>query len=356
MKIFFNIKNLSKPGGVERATVVLANELIARGYDVGIICMEKDTVFFETHPQVRLYYLYDMKDKRPSLVRDISRRKHLKSIYRQEAPDIIIIVGSGRSMLYLPTAKKISTITWEHYNANWNWHLMHRLSRKLAAKYSDSIVVLTQQDKESYESKFKARNVVCIPNPVTIDNGERSPLTERIVLATGHFIKRKGFDKLIDAWSGTRCKGNGWKLRIVGSGELESVLSQKIEYYGLHGSVELIPPVKDMVSLYKQASLFVMSSLREGLPLVMIEAMAMGLPIVSFDCETGPRDIIDDGVTGLLVPTGDAGSLARAIDELICDNDRRTLFSKNSVERAKLFDMEKILVKWEALFRELKKD
>ncbi len=355
MKIFFVIKSLHVAAGTERATVVVANELAQRNHEVGIICMANEgRPFFEIKPEVQLYYLYNEKDKRPSLVRDFSRRIKLRQLYKLHKPDVIVIVGSGRSMLNIPAARGIPNITWEHFNANVNWHLLHPLSRKLAAMFSDKIVTLTNQDADNYKRKFRAKNAVCIPNPITIDNVHKSPLTEKRVLAIGRFTYQKGFDMLLDAWSKVQNKNNGWKLRIIGTGKMQAVLLDKISQYNLSESIEMISSSDNVTKQYQEASVYVMSSRYEGLPLVLIEAMAMGLPIVSFDCETGPKEIVENNVTGCLIPAFDTERLALELDGLMNDESKRKFFSENAVKRAERFETGIIVDKWEQLFQELK--
>lgn len=356
MKIFLVIKSLHTAGGMERMTITIANELSKKGYDVGIIGFANEgKPFFDILPKVNIFYLYPSKDKRLSFVRDISRRKQLKKIYQKEKPDIVIFVGSGRSILNIPAAKDITKITWEHFNANRNWHLLHPVSKWLAAKYCDKIVTLTEQDVKNYEKKYGAKNAVCIPNPITVDNLQRSPLTEKRVLAVGRLVPQKGFDLLLDVWNKVENRKNGWKLRIIGKGKMEKELTKKINQYKLNDSIEMIPYSSNISEHYVDSSIFVMASRYEGLPLVMIEAMASGLPVVSFNCETGPAEIIENNVTGILVHPLDIDTLAKELDILITDEKKRQEFSKKGIERSKNFETEKIIEKWEILFNELKK-
>ena len=356
MKIFFTIKSLHAAAGTERVTIAVANELAKRNYEEGIIIFVKEgTPHFEVNTAVKLIYLHNKADKRASLTRDFSRRKQLKQIYKAEQPDVVIFVGSGRSMLNIPAAKGIPSITWEHFNAKINWHLFHPLSKWLAARFCDRIVTLTNQDAENYRKMYGAGNAVCIPNPITIDTSVQSPLRDKIVLSVGRLTEQKGFDMLLDAWSKVQNRKQGWKLRIVGNGKLKNVLLDKIDLLDLQDSVEITPPTHDIVSLYRSASIYVMSSRYEGLPMVLIEAMAMGLPIVSFDCETGPAEIVTDHVTGILVPPLDVNRLAIELDNLMQDKEKRELFSINSVEKAGLYSMDKIMEKCETLLMQLEK-
>ena len=354
MKIHFLIKSLSTSGGMERMTSIIANQLSMRGYETAIICLANEgKPFFELLPTVKVIYLHHEKDKRMSLMRDVSRRKKLKQIYREDTPDVIVFVGSGSSMLNIPSAKGFKTVTWEHFNANVNWHLMHPISKWMAAKYCDKVVTLTERDVINYKRKFGAKNATCIPNPTTINITQHSELSQKRVLAIGRLMPQKGFDLLLEAWSRVENRKNGWQLRIVGSGKMEKALKEIIKHHQLQDSVEIVPPSNNIIAQYLDASIFALSSRYEGLPLVMIEAMSAGLPIVSFDCETGPADIIIHNENGILVPKEDTDTFARELDSLINDENKRKQFAENGINRSHLFSVEMIMPKWEALFSEL---
>ncbi|MDO5664832.1 MAG: glycosyltransferase family 4 protein [Bacteroidia bacterium] len=344
MKIFFVIRGLHDPGGIERVTSVLADGLVERGYEIGIVCLQQGEPFFPLSKSVKRFYL-------PSNV--LLRVRNLKKLYARENPDIIVFVGSHRLLMNIPAAKGIPNITWEHFNAKVNWHPLHKLSRRWAVKYSNKIVTLTQQDVENYVQIFDAKNVICIPNSITIPNIETTPLTEKRVLAVGRLASQKGFDLLLDAWEKTKNRKNGWNLRIVGSGSHLNRLQKQILENGISDSVEIISTTKNIVEQYKQASVMVMSSRYEGLPLVLIETMASGLPIVSFDCQTGPAEIVEHNKTGILVPALNVEKLAEALDEVMEDGQKRKTFSENALLRAKLFDLHRIVDLWENLFREI---
>lgn len=356
MKIFFINKALNYSGGTERVTAILSKALIERGYEVQIasIVGKGEMPFFPFDPAIKRHYLSPPKDKNVVLYRDFRRISLLKKLFRQENPDIIIIVDAGRSFVNIPATRGFTTITWEHFNVNTNWHLMHSLSRKIAVKYSDMIVTLTEGDVLAYKKKFRAEKVISIPNPVTVDVSEKTPMTEKRVLAVGRIVDQKGFDLLVKAWQLALPKAPDWKLRIVGAGKLQKDLEKLIDTLGISESVEIFPPTKDVVLQYKQASIFALSSRHEGLPLVLIEAMAMGLPAVSFDCETGPRDIVIDGKTGILVPPLDVKQMAEGLVSLITNEEKRNRFSENAIASSSKFQIDSIVDQWEKLFKQLK--
>lgn len=354
MRIFFTIKAINKQGGTERMTSLLANALYERGHEVHIASFlgGGSQPFFHIDSGIPIHYLAGAKDGF-FLYRDRLRIIRLRKLYREYRPDVIIVVDAGRSRIYAPATRGFKTITWEHFNIFYSKNPRTRRSRRLAARHSDCIVTLTRRDAEGYIHKLNARKVVCIPNPITIDCSEPSPLTARTILSMGRVVPQKGQDLLVRAWHRIADKTGGWKLRIVGDGPLLNEVKEYVEKNGLSGSVEFLPTTKDVLAMYRQASIYAMSSRFEGLPLVLIEAQSMGLPIVSFDCLTGPAEIVEDGRNGILVPPLDVEALAEALLSLIRDDRRRKEFSDNALTAASRFDYGKIVGQWEKLLSEI---
>lgn len=355
MNIVFSIKALNNSGGTERVTAVISKELVKLGHNVHIVSFVGggQKPFFDIDPRVQCHYLAGPKDHNIFPIRDIRRIIKLRQLYKKVAADVIIVVDAGRSLVNIPAAKGIKTITWEHFNVGVNWHWGHKLSRKVAARWSNLIVTLTQPDAEAYMNRFGAKNAICIYNPITIDNSVPSPLTEKVCLAIGRYSPQKNFAHLIKAWAKTKAKDNGWKLRIIGQGEEKQMLESLIVSNGVSSSVEMMGNQSDVISQYRGSSLYAMSSHHEGLPLVLIEAMSMGLPIVSYDCPTGPADIVSDGKTGILVPYLDIDALAKSLDKVMADDVLRNQYSVASLEEVKKFSVETIVNQWVKTLSEL---
>lgn len=355
MNIVFSIKALNNAGGTERVTAVLSGELAALGHSVHIVSFvgAGEKPFFRISPDVKCHYLSGPKDRHIFPIRDIRRVVLLKKLYKSINADVVIIVDAGRSFVNIPAAKGYKTITWEHFNVGVNWHLGHHLSRKIAARWSDVIVTLTQPDAEAYKTKFGAKNAICIYNPITIDNSQPSQLTERRCLAIGRLSPQKNFAHLIKAWSKSSARKRGWTLRIIGNGEEESMLRKLVVSLRVADSVELMGSQKDVLSQYRAASLYAMSSHHEGLPLVLIEAMSMGLPIVSYDCPTGPADIVSDGKTGILVPYLNINALAESLDKVMLDESIRRRYSAESLVEVQKFSVNNIVNQWVELIERL---
>ena len=223
------------------------------------------------------------------------------------------------------------------------WHRYPRL---------DAFVVLTEGTLREYQKHLNGDTKLrLIPNSARY-LGEPADLSAKTVLAAGRLTKQKGYDRLIPAWAQVAAKHPDWRLRICGEGQLRPQLESLVEEHGLTDSVAL-PGACDMDEAMGSASIFVMSSRFEGFPLILIEAMSKAMAVVSFDCPTGPADVIDHGRNGLLVDFGDVDALANAIIELIEDEDLRRRCGPAAAETARTYRIEEIGPMWDELFAEL---
>jgi glycosyltransferase involved in cell wall biosynthesis len=190
-----------------------------------------------------------------------------------------------------------------------------------------------------------------MPNPVWVKAGEAVALKHpHNLIAAGRLIELKGFDILIAAFVAIACQHEDWGLTILGEGDLRAQLERQVSDANLTGRIQLPGRVDNAHSWFSQADIYVLSSRYEGLPCALCEAMACGIPAVSFDCESGPRDIIRDGVDGVLVPSGDVRALATALDSLMKDEQRRGRLRSRAAEVQQRFGMSQILERWEQLF------
>ena len=213
----------------------------------------------------------------------------------------------------------------------------------------DKFVVLTEEDSHNWP---ELDNVVVIPNFVsTIPQKKTEGKTKRVISA-GRYSYQKGFDMLIEAWSFVYSRHPDWELVIYGSGD--NVFYQKLaDEKGLSKSLHCNSCVKNIFDLYVESSIYVLSSRHEGLPLVLIEAMGVGLPVVSFACPCGPRDMIKDGFNGLLVKNGNIHDLAEKLCYMIEHEDERIQMGKNAISSISRFQKEPIMQKWIELFDSL---
>lgn len=338
MKIIFVTRGLHDGGGIERVTSYISSLLASEGMTIEVICLQKKgRPFFPISSEVKVSNVCEFSG--------IGRVAKLRNHYKSERPDLIIFVGSNRSVSNLLAARGFNVATWEHFNTTIQSHPLHRFSRFLAAKYG-WIIALTPEDAEAYRKVYHARNAVVIPNPITVDGLERSQLLEKRILAMGRLVGQKGFDRLLQAWAIVAPKHPDWVLRIVGSGRKYDQLTRMLRELAILDRVEMVPHTKDVNKEFSSSSVFVLSSRYEGFGLVLLEAMSAGLPSVSFDCPRGPRTLLGDHQCGVLVPNGDIYALANGIDELLSDPNKRKQMSEASYKKSREYSPGNILKLW----------
>jgi glycosyltransferase involved in cell wall biosynthesis len=227
---------------------------------------------------------------------------------------------------------------------------------EIARRYPslDAVAVLTERDHATYARALgDSVRLERIPNAIPRLEAEPSGLDVPVVVAAGRLTLQKGFDLLIPAFAKVVERHPEWTLRICGDGGQRRRLQSLILEHRLSNNVLLMGAVDRLDLQMAQASLYVLSSRFEGLPMVMIEAMSLGLPVVGFDCPTGPREVIQNGRSGVLVPDGDVEALADAMLAVIEDPEHRRRLGAGASERAKDFALDSIGPRWEALIDEL---
>lgn len=229
------------------------------------------------------------------------------------------------------------------------------LRRQIARHYPklDLVSVLTERDAEDYRAFLGGQvRVVRVPNAVP-DPDTRRAGGAKVVVAAGRLTRQKGFDLLVDAYAQVAHRYPDWQLHIYGSGEERGRLLAQILRLRLERQVRLMGYSGTLSEQLSQAALYVMSSRVEGFPMVLLEAMAVGLPVVSFDCPNGPADLVRQGTNGLLVRPGDVGGLADALCTVMADPSRRARMGEAARAMAREYDIGRISHRWETLFDEL---
>ena len=239
----------------------------------------------------------------------------------------------------------------------WN-ELPNRLMRIFGSRYSDRTVVLTKQSETAYYEKFRYKEgrVLTIYNWLddTILRGAKEYDREsKKLLTAGRFSHEKGYDLLVQVAQALDKKTDDWEWDIYGTGDMFEEIKQSISEKGLDQKIHLLGLTDRMGECYRNHAIYVLTSYREGLPLVLLEAKANHMPIVSFDIVSGPAEIVTDGEDGILVPPYDTEKMAEEIAVLLADDEKRAEMSEKSVNRMELFEKERILEQWRGLIREL---
>lgn len=345
-RIFFLIESLTSPAGTERIASDVVNSLCQARMDVSFVVLSASTEsYYELNNGVHVFTLNTPFSNR------IRAAIKLRELLKKEFPDFLVNVGipMGQISLLAVYGLKTKVIGWEHFNLRagskfgYYWRL-------LSAKLCYKTVVLTQKDRTDYLEKVDA-NIVCIPNFITRFIGSKSPLESKIVLSVGRLTFQKGYDLLLQAWQKVIKHTPDWKLQIVGSGKDERELRLQAADLNILDSVSFISATSNVEQYYSQASLYVMSSRFEGMPMVLLEAKMHGLPCVSFNCPNGPDEIIKNLVDGLVVEFGDIDALSQALLLLMNDDNKLKRFAEKAKEDAlKRFTKGAAVEKWHTLF------
>ncbi|WP_338506932.1 glycosyltransferase family 4 protein [Turicibacter sp. KK003] len=354
-KICFLNGNMSRAGGTERVTSMIANELVKdSAYEIHVLSVTNPTMtsFFELHPFVYQATLLrkgdvDLKYDYFKIVKTL--RQYLKT----HQIDILIEVDVICNLYTIPATRwtKVKTISWEHFNyySN-NGSRLRDFSRKLTKYFSTHIVTLTEQDRRNYQEYLGIKDkITCIYNPI-----EKIPETtyrseSKQIISVGQLRHIKGFDILCEVAKEVLPKHPGWTWLIIGEGAERPMLEKKIKEYHLEGRLVLTGNQKEMSHYYQDSSFFVMTSRYEGLPMTLLEAKSYQLPIVSFDCQTGPAELILSSENGYLVDMGDCKMMEQKVTELIENPSLRVRFSSNTLKDIKRFEMDEVIRKWISL-------
>lgn len=376
MKIVYCIRATYNPGGMERVLLNKVSWLVKRmGWDVTIATTDQQgrQPFYPFPEEVRMVDLgidyADDNDKNvfKKIVGYLRRRRihkeRLTALLMREKADIVVSLYPSESS-FIPDIKDGSRKVLELHFCKFfrlqygrdgllglidRWRT--RQDERIARKF-DRFVVLTEEDK-GYWGEMP--NITVIPNAAVFVKNKRSDLTVKKVIAAGRLDYQKGFDRLIQAWEMVQRDGKfaDWILNIFGQGEWHDMLEDMIVGKGLCDSLYINKPTNGIWDEYVNSSILVMTSNYEGFGMVLVEAMACGVPTIAFDCKCGPRDIIDHGKNGLLVPDGDISGLAEAMMRLMADEEERRAMSRNALKVVDTYSEEAVMAKWIALFSNL---
>lgn len=371
MKLLIFISSLSG-GGAERVTTNLANHWAAKGWEITIVTLaSQNDDFYELNPAVKRIALKldgGSSNALIGLMQNLRRVFALRQVLRQMQPDIALAMMTGANVLLALASwglTQIRTVGSERIyppqhplGAAWEW-LRSKSYGRLGA-----MVAQTNEGAEWIVANTSARRVVVIPNPVNWPLTNQLPHLEvkevcrtgrNLLLAVGRLSSQKQFGLLVDCFQSLANRHSDWDMVILGEGPLRSALEAQVLAAGLEKRVFFPGSAGNVGDWYNCADLYVMSSRFEGFPNTLLEAMAYGLPVVSFDCDTGPREIIRHGVNGLLVPLGNVAGLTQALDQLMGDAALRQRLAARAVEVRERFSMVRIAGMWETLFKEVNK-
>ena len=362
MKLLYITNQICGSGGLERVLSIKASYLAEQlGYEVHIITLNQGNkkLFYDFSDKL-IYHDIEISGNYASSFLQYLRglKKKVKTI----KPDVISVCDDGLKGFYVPyfLGTKTPIIYERHASKNIiktsdNASFLQKLKLKLifslmhigARKY-DAFVVLTNYNL----SEWDLDNLKVIPNPLSFKAQKISSLKNKKVISVGSHHFQKGFDRLLKSWKSVLEKHDDWILEIYGRADTN--IYQEMAYeLGIENSVRFHPPIKNIQEKYAEASVYAMSSRSEGFGMVLIEAMAHGVPCISFDCPCGPKDIITHEKDGFLIPNGDIEAFSRTLIELIEDQSLRELMGKEAVKKSEHYVPESVVPNWDVLFRSL---
>lgn len=367
MNIVFIIDQVYLHGGIERVLSIKANYL-AQQLDnkISILTSEQrnkvpcynfdDTIVFQ---DLRVNYFRDKSYFHPlNLLKAIKHLFRLRKVINQISPDIVVVCSHSTDTHFVPfintTIPKIKEFHYSKFIEEKKRDKKGITFKKIYFKITDYVeskynrLVILNPDESKY---YKSDNTIVIPNPLTFFPKEVSYLSNKVIISAGRIAPVKGYDLLIDIWKIASENIPDWKLHIYGDGNIDYIaqLQSKIDEANLQDTIILKGSTKDIKSKMLNASIFVMTSHNECFPLVLLEAQACGLPIISFDSPNGPRNIINDN-DGILIPVGGNESFSNKLVLLANDKEQLVSMGVNARKNANNYSVEKIMTMWNDMF------
>jgi glycosyltransferase involved in cell wall biosynthesis len=371
MKIIYYTDQVYLHGGIEKVLAQKLNFLAAlRGYEVHLVTSEQKEKPFcypisthVFHHDLAINYFRNKSYFSPTNLRKVPKHiNRLKNKLNEIKPDVLIICNYAFDFYFIPFISEDITTIKEYHSSRYHYikslpeasllsKLLYKLNTWIEQKYTH-IVVLNSDEKAYY----KSNNVVVIPNFI-----EREKRTSRLVeiprqkniIAAGRIAEVKQFDHLIKAWSRIAHKYSDWKVAIYGDGDVDLLhrLNIEIKDLGL-SNITLCGATADLAAIMQESSIFALTSSTECFPMVLLEAMSHGLPIVSYDCPHGPRNIIDRD-SGVLVAKNDVQKLAEALSHFMDNEEERKDIATAAMQKVKEYSEANVMGQWETLFANL---
>lgn len=361
MKILYITNGIKGAGGLERVLSVKASYLAEQlGHEVHIVVFHQteDALFYEFSPQIKLHQVAVNGNPFRYVWQYISGMRNMVEMIK---PDVISVCDDGLKAFFLPMLlPKIPLVYERHvskqiaFGANPSWLKKISVSLQLQlmnlmGRFFDKFVVLTQDNLP----EWNLPNALVIANPLSFYPENQSSLTNKTVIAVGKHTHQKGFDRLLQSWAQIQQTQPDWILEIYGKFDEQHSLQKLAKQMNIENSVRFFEPYPDIATRFLNASVFAFSSRFEGFGMVLIEAMACGVPCVSFDCPCGPSDIIRSGEDGFLVPNNDTVAFTQHLLQLIENQDLRNKMGAQAKINVQRYLPEVVVKQWDELFKSL---
>ncbi len=361
MKICFISGCIARAGGTERVGSIIANALCDLKYDIYVLSFwNQGNPHYYLNPNIHVHYLLNPRQEGKLYRTYVYPILKLHYFLQNNMIDIVIDIDTELAIYtaYAVQFTKCKWISWEHFNY-WTMLKLKEKKRfrakKLIKKYADGLIVLTEEDRLKHIKQYNLPEdfVTTIYNPCPSNVKFKYSYDTHTFLSVGRLASQKGYDLLLDAWRIVEKTVPDWKLVIVGKGELEKELLKKKELLQLK-NIEFVGHTNHIEEYYSVASCYILSSRYEGFPMVILEAQSYGLPTISFDCKTGPKDLIN-GTNGILVENGNIEKLAKAMILFTKDKLKAINMSEEAMKSVQRFDLPIIIGCWEKVLNKIYK-
>ncbi len=360
MKIVYFIRDISDCGGIQQTTCHIINSLMdaCRGYDISIVSLynKNHKSFFELNSKVKNYVLFErVVDTR---IQYFQIKSRLNSLLLKISPDIIVVQGIAYSNYITKkiwSLYKVIVCEHGHYYMGGRFGL-HWFGKKIALKNAGAVVTLTSLDKYNYDANNRKGIIIkTIYNPCVLKNDccIQYNINSKTIVSCGSLDKLKRFDHIILSAEKVLKKHPDWCFNIYGDGPERLHLEELISEHKLENKVFIKGYENNKDIIYGDKSFFIMTSLFEGFGMVLLEATQYKLPLISYDINYGPKEIIENGVNGYLVESGNIDLLSEKISEFIDNADKRRIMSNMAYISLNRFDERNITNQWIELFEAL---
>jgi len=347
-------------GGAERVVVNLIDFFISKGDQVTLVTQFEVSEEYPLNPKAKRYIsgLTDEEMTQGRLKNFKLRHEKLRNIWLEVKPDLIFsVIGKNNFMaistsrgLNIPVVTSVCAVPeLEYYNKS-----MEFLAKTYLVK-SDVLIVQTSQQRSYFPSWIQKKSIL-MKNPINpvFTSIEIEGKRDNTIVSVGRIDENKNNRMLIDAFSDIASDVPEWNVYIYGDGELRDELIAYVDSIGMSDRIFLPGRIENVPDTIKNAGIFVLSSDTEGSPNALIEALCLGLPVISTDCPCGgPADLIEDGVNGLLIPVGDTAKMQDSLQKLISDFQLREKMSEQAIRTRDIYNPERVCSEWRELFKKL---
>ena len=357
-KILIYIDSMNPAGGIERVIANLTNQWIKK-YKVSLIVKDIPEPFYHLDSDISIISIknpinldmYNRFSRITELIKNvITSHKSLKKNIDNVNPDIIYTANPINSLEIMLLGKKyLNKLIISEHGSKFGYNRIYVLLKKIVYPFAYKISVPTTLDTESYQQE--GYPAIFIPHLSTFKDMKKTDYNNKFILNIGRLTSDKQQIKLLKIWENIvkENKNGNWQMKIVGCGEERQKLWSYIKKNNLENTVRIYDPIKNVNQLFLSSSIFAFTSRHEGFGMVLLEAMSFGVPCISFDCPSGPRDIVDDNVNGYLIENMNSEMYKEKLVKLMKDKKLRKKFGENAYIKANNWDNQKILNKWDEL-------